>query len=152
MFSGMFVQVKIRQAVLAAAFGFSASQPADLHSKATIEMLAYGVMVPFKPGIEVDVVKYRHRETGRVFSGVRYVQPATGREKQMIFNDLYLPSLGDSAVEAEVAVRLDAFCKKIERDPARVSMEVPVDSEPGDIEAKPIFGAGKSFLLIADTA
>ena len=70
----------------------------------------------------------------------------------MTANDLCLPSLGDTAAKAAKAVRLDAPRKKVKRYPARVPMEVPVDSEPGDIKVEHVFGADKNFLLIAATA
>jgi hypothetical protein len=109
-------------------------------------MLAYGVVVPVKPGIEVDAVNVIEVDA------VTYVHPSIGREKQMTINDPCLPSLGDTAVKAAKAGRLYTSRKKVKWYSARFFMEVSVDSEPGDIKVEYVLGADKNFFLIAGTA
>jgi hypothetical protein len=70
----------------------------------------------------------------------------------MAINDLCLPGLGGTAVKATKAQRLDAPCEKVKRDSAKLSMKVPVDSEPGEIKLENILRADENFLLIAETA
>jgi hypothetical protein len=109
-------------------------------------MLAYGVVVPVKAGIEVNAV------SGVEVDAVSYVHPSIGREKQMTINDPCLPSLSDTAVKAAKAGRLYASRKKVKWYSARVPIKVPVDSESGDIKVEHVLRADKNFLLIAGTA
>lgn len=70
----------------------------------------------------------------------------------MTINDLRLPLLGGTAVEATKARRLDAPCEKVKRNSAKLPMKVPVDSESGEIKLENILGTDENFLLIAETA